>query len=280
MPDRKGWRDVRILSFDLQTVEFAYYQNYSLSITSVEGLYRLSFSRVPPAVTAQPFTRTDTLDVMDVSQDDTTDGEPPYVRNAHEDSSRFAQHLLKDDRLGSSVFELVGFLRLTIGIVEMLDTLVLDDSGPSTTPMKRAQFVVVVKAAGWWRLQYSHGKLFGPPEQSETYAMDVRLVNGRILIVDGSVDLRSGTLGSTASSSDLTSAAVVAGSAGGRHGVRSLLPIPKMEEHVTAVLNDVKGLGVASDGIVPVSYGHAIICGCIGAPELIRRLHEKLAASL
>ncbi|CAG7850975.1 SubName: Full=Related to RNA polymerase II mediator complex protein pmc1 {ECO:0000313/EMBL:CCA73688.1} [Serendipita indica DSM 11827] len=278
MPDRKGWKDVRILSFDLQTVEFAYYQDYSLSITSVEGLYRLSFSRVPSAV-IQSLSRTNTIDAMDISQEDT---ERPIVRNAHEDSSRFAQDLLKDDRLGSSVFELVGFLRLTIGIVEMLDTLVFENgettSAPSTTPTKRVnpRFDIVVKAAGWWRLRYSQGKLFGPPEESKVYAMDVRLVNGRILIVDGSVDLRNGKLGSTAPSSEATSAAP----ARERHGLSALLPVPKMEEHVTAVLNDVKALGVPSDGVLPVSYGHAIICGCIGAPELIKRLHEKLLSSL
>jgi hypothetical protein len=64
MPKLRGWTDVRLLSFDLQTVEFAYSrvvlsargwcerlihlapnQDYALSITCSEGSYLFSFWR-------------------------------------------------------------------------------------------------------------------------------------------------------------------------------------------------------------------------------------------
>ncbi|KAG8791790.1 mediator complex subunit, partial [Serendipita sp. 399] len=122
MPDKKGWKDVRILSFDLQTVEFAYCRDYSLSITSVDGIYRLSFSRCAPP----PSNDESNKMVVDTAESSLNPSDPR--RNAHEDCTKYAQELLKDDRLGASVFELVGFLRSTVNVVEMLDILEEEES--------------------------------------------------------------------------------------------------------------------------------------------------------
>ncbi|KAI0248188.1 mediator complex subunit MED14-domain-containing protein [Lactifluus subvellereus] len=53
MAKEKQWEDVRLLSFDLQTVEFTYASDYTLSISCEDqlltgGSYNLHFGRLPP----------------------------------------------------------------------------------------------------------------------------------------------------------------------------------------------------------------------------------------
>ena len=304
MPTVKGWKDVRILSFDLQTVEFAYYQDYAISITSVEGNYRLSFSRCSLPGSKLPEGSTPHGSSMDIdapslpssqsqSQSQSQTAQPLHSqtpsqsqssrgqtarpddstrRNAHEDSAHFAQELLKDERLGPSVFEMIGFLRSTVGIVEALDAIesgadFSGTAGVNGTPEKdkskarNGRFDVLVKAAGWWRIQYSAAQLFTVSGGSR-HALDVRFINGRVMVVDGSVDLHAGKSGAKS------------------RGPGLLAPIPKVEELVKAVLDLEKAQGPDADGIVPVNYGDAIICGSGSAPRIIRRLHDKILDSL
>lgn len=245
MPSVKGWSDVHILSFDLQTVEFAYFQDYSMSITSVEGTYRLSFSRcsLPKSKTEGTFKGKETTSPMKL--DNPT---PPTLlrRNAHADCVCFARSLLKDDRLGASVYELISFLRNSVGIVEVLDA--IEDA---ECQAGKARFDVLVKAAGWWRLRYGD------------YALDVRMMSGRFVVLDGSVELSKVTAGNAA--------VHVAGP-----GV--LLPIPKMVEYAKTIVEQLKGEGMGMDGVVPMNYGSAIICGCKDAPRIVRGLHEMIVA--
>lgn len=96
-------------------------------------------------------------------------------RNAHEDSLHFAQELLKDDRLGPSVCQLVMLLRETIKIVEELDRLVEAGNGSD-------KFDVIVKAAGWYRIQYSSPRfefliLKRIPNRANTLFVDYSLVH-------------------------------------------------------------------------------------------------------
>ncbi|KAG8812488.1 mediator complex subunit [Serendipita sp. 400] len=301
MPDKKGWKDVRILSFDLQTVEFAYCRDYSLSITSVDGIYRLSFSRCSPLSSNE--------ESMKMSVDTTNAAE--LQRNAHQDCAKFAQELLKDDRLGASVFELVGFLRNTVNVVEMFDMLEEEESVRSISANQGSRFDVLVKATGWWRIRYSLSTLFASSEEAKSFALDVRLIKGRIMLVDGSVDLGTGkiavhspmSMGTAASVGTTTATTGGAGSNGGTGpgatasasssntgaGTSSsqrtlpvpLLPINKMEEYVSSVLEEVgKEAEVSADGVYPVNYGLAIICGCAGAPKLMKALHEKILGGL
>jgi mediator of RNA polymerase II transcription subunit 14 len=301
----KGWKDVRILSFDLQTVEFAYYQDYAVSITSVEGNYKLSFFRcalpssnpLEDAKTNTPHGSSMDIDVPSLppsqsqalsqgskpppsqtqasqsqySQthiDNATWKNDPARRNPHEDSARFAQELLKDERLGPSVFDMVGFLRITVGIVEVLDVIEEDVEASSTTatPSKgkarvTLQFDVLVKATGWWRIQYMSMPLLNSTGGNR-YGLDVRIINGRVMIVDGSVDLHAGKGGMKS------------------RGGGTLMPIPKMEELVKATLEETKGMAGESDGVVAVNYGDAVICGAGGAPKILKRLHEKIMDGL
>jgi hypothetical protein len=74
---------------------------------------------------------------------------PPARRNAHEDSEQFIKGLLKDDHLSASVFDLVRFLRETIGIVEELER--IEEEGSDKVE-------VLVKAAGWYRILYSNSR--------------------------------------------------------------------------------------------------------------------------
>ncbi|KIM23398.1 hypothetical protein M408DRAFT_27956 [Serendipita vermifera MAFF 305830] len=273
MPSAKRWKDVKILSFDLQTVKFAYYQDYAVSVTSVEGNYQLSFFRCSPAgsnmVKANDSPSRGTSMDVDASPSHTqaTRQGQSTQRNAHEDTARFAQELLKDERLGTSVFEMVGFLRSTVGIVEALDLIesgAVVSSNSTGTPGKAkvhsCQFDVLVKAAGWWRIQYSAAPIF-TVATGKRHALDVRFINGRVMIVDGSVDLH----------------------ARGFNVIKSaglLAPLPRIEELVKAVLDVEKNHGPDSDGIIPVNYGDAVICGSGSAPRILRGLHEKIMDEL
>ncbi|KAG8809087.1 hypothetical protein FRC19_005455 [Serendipita sp. 401] len=131
------------------------------------------------------------------------------------------------------------------------------------------------------------------------------------MLVDGSVDLGTGKIavhspmnvGTAASVGTTTATTGGAGSNGGTGpgaaasasssntgaGTSSsqrtlpvpLLPINKMEEYVSSVLEEVgKEAEVSADGVYPVNYGLAIICGCAGAPKLMKTLHEKILGGL
>ena len=87
MSRKKRWSDVRLLSFDLQTVEFAYAADYTLSITCTDqlspigGTYDLQFSRI--------------------TREQTSTGEDqPY--NPHEDLEPYLRRLLQHGPLAPS----------------------------------------------------------------------------------------------------------------------------------------------------------------------------------
>ncbi|KAG8815548.1 hypothetical protein FRC17_000670 [Serendipita sp. 399] len=166
----------------------------------------------------------------------------------------------------------------------------------------------------------------------KSYALDARLIKGRIMLVDGSVDLRTGKIFNHSSTSALvaasaptapaptpasastttattttTTATAASGSAANNNNGNgagattaptassgtgaavssqqnlpvALLPIDRMEEHVRSVLEEVgKESELMADGVYPVNYGSAIICGRAGAPKLMKLLHEKILGGL
>ena len=152
-------------------------QDYALSITCSEGSYLFSFwrcdgpssdnsgragkdkseSETSPEQVGQGAQggQGQGWTVMDVDVD--VDGSttplaptaPPTRRNAHEESEQFIKGLLKDDHLSASVFDLVQFLRETIGIVEELER--IEEEGSDKVE-------VLVKAAGWYRILYSNSR--------------------------------------------------------------------------------------------------------------------------
>ena len=144
----RNWHDVRLLSFDLQTVEFAYElvcpscvlrcskmadelsQSYSVSITSIDqlsatgGSYSLRFSRC-----------------------DGHGGDNP-----HGDAEPFFRNLLRAGKLLSSLNRVVSVLRDTLPIVALLETF-------RSEAVATGSFLdSFPKAAGWYRLLYGDSR--------------------------------------------------------------------------------------------------------------------------
>jgi hypothetical protein len=138
MAKEKQWEDVRLLSFDLQTVEFIYasvritlsscilfscaIQDYTLSISCQDqlltgGSYNLHFGRLP-------------------SQDEAHNHRP----NPHEKAELFLHALLRQGRLADALPALVSVLRDTVPVLEVLT---------------RIPARAVPKAAGWWRVMFN-----------------------------------------------------------------------------------------------------------------------------
>ncbi|KAJ7782911.1 mediator complex subunit MED14-domain-containing protein [Mycena metata] len=153
MSKEKKWPDIRLLSFDLQTVSFAYASDYTVSIScedqlSTGGNFDLRFSRCEPSV--------DNF-------------------NPHDDAEPFLRNILRHGhgRLAPSLHRLVTFLRETLPIAVELEEIRQQSQGAVDT---------FAKAAGWYRL------LFG----DSRHALDFRLMtNQRVVILDGSYSLFS-----------------------------------------------------------------------------------------
>lgn len=116
---RKGWEDVRLLDFDLQTALFAYKGDYTVSITcedqlkSTGGTFELRFGRM---------------------------GNVDDGRNPHSEAEPFLRKVLHAGKLGPSVHRLVMLLRDTLPIVVELSGFIGVDS--------------FAKSAGWYRVLY------------------------------------------------------------------------------------------------------------------------------
>jgi hypothetical protein len=226
-------------------------------------------------------------------------------RNAHEDTIRFTRELLKDDRLGASVFELVAFLRATVGIVEELDHIEdAENALIEAGKIKGNRFDIIVKAAGWWRILYCGTSILASNSTS-TYALDVRMINSMFMIVDGSVNLQGGKIKkgatgppaptaappstsvsapNTASGSGPTSTSA-SGTSGRSLGSGSnripttITPIPGIEKFTKEVLeclhNGMKQRDGPADQHIPINYGSAVVCGPIDASSILRGLHDR-----
>ncbi|KAG6821038.1 hypothetical protein H0H93_007928 [Arthromyces matolae] len=149
------WDDVCLLSFDLQTVEFAYAQDYTVSISCqdqlspIGGNFDLRFSRRTSG---------------DKNQD---------LFNPHDDAEPFLRNILRHGhgRLAPSLHRLVTLLRETLPIVT-----VLEDVRQQSDSLRQS-VDTFAKAAGWYRLLYSN----------LMYALDFRLMNDqRVAILDAS----------------------------------------------------------------------------------------------
>jgi len=136
MSKEKGWHDIQLLSFDLQTVEFAYAPGYSVSITCEDqlsasgGKFDLRFNRVPQ------------------DQDDMSTLTDTF--NPHDDAEPFLTSILRHGhgRLAPSLERLVMILRDTLPIAVELEKI---------RKMCREQAYNIdtfAKASGWYRLLY------------------------------------------------------------------------------------------------------------------------------
>ncbi|TFK44507.1 mediator complex subunit MED14-domain-containing protein [Crucibulum laeve] len=161
----KKWPDVRLISFDLQTVEFVYASNCTVSISCQDqislsgGNFDLRFSRCRPYNDA--------------------DMDEENVFNPHDDAEPFFRNILRHHGLAPSLHRLVTLLRDTLPIALELEDMRLYSE-------KTGQNVdTFPKAAGWYRLLYSDLR----------HALDFRLMSGqRVAIIDGSHSLFDGPL--------------------------------------------------------------------------------------
>lgn len=133
------WTDVRLLSFDLQTVEFAYTDGYTVSITCVDqlsptgGSFELSFSRgnEPSEI------------------DESADIETVLAQyNPHEDVEPFLRDILRKIPLAQALHRLVALLRETLPIVAELEYIRVKAQREGVTVDTFA------KTAGWFRVLY------------------------------------------------------------------------------------------------------------------------------
>ena len=136
MATEKAWTGVRLLSFDLQTVEFAYAGDYTVSITCTDqlsatgGSYELLFSR-----TGAGDTRPGDMDL-----------DERY--NPHEDLEPFLRNVLRHGRLAPSLQRLVRLLRDSLSVVVELEQI------RQVVTAASENVDVFPKAAGWFRVLY------------------------------------------------------------------------------------------------------------------------------
>jgi mediator of RNA polymerase II transcription subunit 14 len=127
MGSKHKWDDVRLLSFDLQTVEFAYAADYAVSMTCADplspggGSYELRFGRA---------------------------GERDARSNPHEDMVPFFSAVLRRGPLGRALTRLVGLLRDTLPVVAELEDIQAFAARDGILLDAHA------KDAGWHRILY------------------------------------------------------------------------------------------------------------------------------
>lgn len=258
MSKEKKWPDIRMLSFDLQTVEFAYAADYTVSITCTDqlsptgGTYELRFSRASYSTLEDRF-------------------------NPHEDSEPFLRGLLRRGRLAESLHTLVSLLRHTLPIVVQLAEIQKEAADQS-------QFLdTFPKAVGWYRLLYGDFR----------HALDFRLFEGQqIAILDASHSLysrdTSGNLSlpgpdpgspskrQTVGVSSLTGKPIQRNDA--VHELMVLQPIPTFQDLVQETVKEVGSATKVNAHITAVDVG--IICDIPLARSAIMTLHKKVLRKL
>ena len=142
MATKRRWTDVRLLSFDLQTVEFAYAEDYTVSITCVDqlsptgGQFELRFDRGSE--------KPRDLEAMNLDSEDVDTMLAQY--NPHEDVEPFLRSILRKIPLAQALHRLVALLRETLPIVAELESIRL------RAQQTRQPVDTFAKTAGWFRV--------------------------------------------------------------------------------------------------------------------------------
>ncbi|OAX41796.1 MED14-domain-containing protein [Rhizopogon vinicolor AM-OR11-026] len=266
MAKEKKWRDVRLLSFDLQTVEFAYASDYTVLITCTDqlsptgGSFELRFSRCTPSPTLlQPSSLAPPQHFFPSHQ---------LRTNPHEQAEPYLRHVLRHGPLASSLGRLVELLRNTLPIAVELENMRASSHdakqspghgrGRSHTAIKGASepsIATYVKGLGWWRVLYGDLR----------HALDFRLMTGkRIAILDASHS-PFGTSSSTSSSS-LSSPELL-----------SLLPIPDFK----ILVNDaIKSVRMKDEHARVARIDVGVVCDSAVVSVMARALHERVLKKL
>ncbi|KZT67209.1 MED14-domain-containing protein [Daedalea quercina L-15889] len=256
MATAKHWADVRLLSFDLQTVEFAYAGDYTVSITCTDqlsptgGSYDLLFSRTG-----------DRGGNMDMDMDDRC--------NPHEDLEPFLRNVLRHGRLVPSLQRLVRLLRDSLSVVvELEDIRQMVTRAPENVD-------VFPKAAGWFRILYGDFR----------HALDFRIMTGaRVVILDASHFLFPGEESSSRARQPASqgharkpssTSSVMPGGSLDSHLL--LQAIPDFRRIVTEVVKDAVSRGCIAH-ITSINIG--IICDSAAVRFVARTMHERVLQRL
>ncbi|KAG6862349.1 hypothetical protein C0995_016047 [Termitomyces sp. Mi166 len=241
MAKESSWDDVSLLSFDLQTVEFAYAKDYTVSISCQDqlspmgGNFDLRFSRCG---------RLHTGHVRDKDQ---------MFFNPHDDAEPFLRNILRHGhgRLAPSLHRLVTLLRDTLPIVTVLEDIRQEDV------QNNRSVDTFAKAAGWYRLLYVE----------QRHALDFRLMTGqRVAILDASFSVFD-----PAGSRSHTEAGV--------GDMLGLKPIPNFKSIVTDAVRDAISSGSIQPGkVAMIDVG--VICHTVSVCELGRRIHQRLVSHI
>ncbi|KXN90150.1 Mediator of RNA polymerase II transcription subunit 14 [Leucoagaricus sp. SymC.cos] len=252
MSKENKWQDIRLLSFDLQTVEFAYAQNYTVSITCEEqlspagGNFVLRFARRKLPAPVTPSARGVPMD-EDIPEQD--------LFNPHDDAEPFFREILRKGhgRLAPSLRRLVTLLRETLPIVAELEAIRKDEE-------KKNRIVdTFPKAAGWYRMLYGDLR----------HALDFRLMTKqRIAILDGSCSLYA--FSSHPDPAKPTSL---------EDSNQGLQPIPQFREIVAEVV----AAALAAGDVRPYKTARldmGVVCECSAVRQLARAIHTRVAEAL
>ncbi|KAJ2931245.1 hypothetical protein H1R20_g5853, partial [Candolleomyces eurysporus] len=260
MSKDKAWSDIQLLSFDLQTVEFAYAPGYAVSIAcedqlSLEGTkFILRFTRDDPADSFNP----------------------------HDDAEPFLTSILRQHgqgRLAPSLERLVMVLRDTLPIAVELEKI---RKGCQEQGYHVDTFA---KASGWYRLLYPTLK----------HALDFRLLkNQRVAILDGShslfkpshVRVDSGSVpqpstsrAASSSSSSLGAASSSSGSASNAAAATNelfLQPIPQFSQFAKEAVSEAAQAGTPN--LVDITVG--VICETSAVGVLAQSIHRRVVEKL
>ncbi|KAF8552437.1 MED14-domain-containing protein [Imleria badia] len=267
----RKWRDVRLLSFDLQTVEFAYSSDYTVLISCTDqlsptgGSFELRFSRCSPLLAP--------LNANTLAPPPLITSIQPHLRsNPHEEAEPYLRQILRHGPLAPSLHRLVGILRDTLPIAVELDRLSARareeraSFGYGRGKQKAVEepwFDTVVKGMGWWRVLYGDLR----------HALDLRLMTGkRIAILDASYSLFQGNHGAPESGS-------------GPDGDMERMGLEPIPDFRALVLDAVRATrprtpdsGVGGRRIAPIDVGVVCEAGTIG--PVVRALHERVLKKL
>ncbi|KIJ05674.1 hypothetical protein PAXINDRAFT_21088 [Paxillus involutus ATCC 200175] len=272
MAKDKKWQDVRLLSFDLQTVEFAYASDYTVSISCTDqlsptgGSFELRFSRSAPSLSLP---HPNSL------------GPPPlpfarlHLRsNPHEEAEPFLRQVLRHGPLAPSLHRLVGLLRDTLPIAVEVDRMAVaarEDHRVPLGPLRQSAFIkgpteepwfdTFVKGMGWWRVLYGDLR----------HALDLRLLTGkRIAILDASHSLFQGAAAAPLSQDDSDGF--------------GFQPIPDFKAMVldavrsTRPLSSGAGMSTSRGKIAPIDVG--VVCEGSAVGPVMKALHERVLKKL
>ncbi|EGO25140.1 hypothetical protein SERLADRAFT_414850 [Serpula lacrymans var. lacrymans S7.9] len=267
MAEDGKWPDVRLLSFDLQTVEFAYAHDYTVSIRCMDqlsptgGSFDLRFSRCPPS---DPQAR--------------ATSPPPFQdrKNPHEDVEPFLQQILRHGPLTSSLHRLVELLRDTLPIVVEIERMRLEPGSSSSMSPNRGRgkgkgkavvgwenepwVETFVKGLGWYRVLYGDLR----------HALDFRLMNNqRVAIIDGSHSLFGSDVSGSASVSSTSSPDLL--------GLQAIPDLPSLIQAAVHSVRSASG-GLSLGKIAPIDVGIVCNTGAVGA--VARALHERILKKL